>query len=202
MPTQESLLTRQLSGLIETSLLPLVQQQAADADVPRVADPVDTQRPPAGDLNDESVDDDSYSDNDTSSVIIKDDSLTPCDSSIALSSPIFATQVDLLQTHEDAKGPGELENSIDSSTEQETNCPSHAGQQSLIGATMLLATFSTTSSNVMYPSCYGTLGSLFGPLVGFLLQSLMCALAYHTLGLAVALKCKTLGELGQKLAGR
>ena len=80
--------------------------------------------------------------------------------------------------------------------------PAHAGLQSLLGATMLLATFSTTSSNVMYPSCYGTLGSLLGPLVAVVLQSLMCALAYHTLGVAVALECKTLGELGQKLAGR
>ena len=48
-----------------------------------------------------------------------------------------------------------------------------SGGTSLLGATALLATFSTTSSNVMYPWTYGRLGVVLGPLAGIVLQTLM-----------------------------
>ena len=75
------------------------------------------------------------------------------------------------------------------------------GTTSVMGATAILATFSTTSSNVMYPRAYGVLGSLFGPLFGVVLQGFMCLLAVLTVRIAVRLQCRTFGELGYALGG-
>ena len=41
------------------------------------------------------------------------------------------------------------------------------------GATAILGTFSTTSSNVMYPWTYGRLGVVLGPLLGVTFQAFM-----------------------------
>ena len=73
---------------------------------------------------------------------------------------------------------------------------------SLFAATCLLATFSTTSSNVMYPFTYGQLGTVGGPLFGVMLQGAMCALAILTCRIAHRLRCQTFGELGRALGGR
>ena len=72
---------------------------------------------------------------------------------------------------------------------------------SLLGATAILATFSTTSSNVQYPFVYGQLGLVLGPLAELALQGLMCALAMLTVRIAVRLECRTFSELGATLAG-
>ena len=73
---------------------------------------------------------------------------------------------------------------------------------SLLGATMILATFSTTSSNIMYPACYGTLGVVLGPLLGLAVQGLMCALSLYAIEIAIVAKARTLGDLGRALGGR
>jgi len=54
------------------------------------------------------------------------------------------------------------------------------GGTSVLGAAMILSTFSTTSSNVMYPFCYGTLGYVLGPVMGLVVQGLMCMLSLRS----------------------
>lgn len=76
------------------------------------------------------------------------------------------------------------------------------GRTTVLGATAILATFSTTSSNVMYPWTYGRLGAVLGPLLGLSLQTLMCAIALLVARLAVELRCSTFGELGEAIGGR
>lgn len=75
------------------------------------------------------------------------------------------------------------------------------GHTSVLGATAILATFSTTSSNVMFPRAYGVFGSLGGPLLGLALQGLMCVLTVLAVRIAVRFNCHTLGDLGRVLGG-
>ena len=79
--------------------------------------------------------------------------------------------------------------------------PPPTGHTSMLGAAAILATFSTTSSNVMYPRAYGVLGSVLGPILGLAIQGFMCALAALTLRIAVKLDCRTFSELGRALGG-
>ena len=80
----------------------------------------------------------------------------------------------------------------------------HAAKRgtSVLGAAMIMASFSTASSNIMYPFIYGTLGVVVGPLLGVLVQGLVCALSIHALEVAVAAECSTLGQLGHVLGGQ
>jgi len=75
------------------------------------------------------------------------------------------------------------------------------GGMSLLSATAVLATFSTTSSNVMYPWTYAQLGIGLGPLLGLALQGMMLGLSILVSTLAVELRCATFGELGESLGG-
>ena len=65
-----------------------------------------------------------------------------------------------------------------------------------VGAAMILSTYSTTSSNIMFPHVYGTLGVVLGPLLGVVLQGFMCLLAIEVMKISVAAKCKNFGESG------
>lgn len=78
--------------------------------------------------------------------------------------------------------------------------PRRAGT-SVLGAAMILSTFSTTSSNVMYPFCYGTLGYVLGPVMGLVVQGLMCMLSLRFMDVALAAKCQSVSDLGHVLGG-
>lgn len=78
---------------------------------------------------------------------------------------------------------------------------SYGGHVGLIGATAILSTFSTTSSNVMYPQTYGVLGTMLGPLLGITIQGFMCVVAMLVVRIAVRLQCRTLSDLGYVLGG-
>lgn len=73
---------------------------------------------------------------------------------------------------------------------------------SVLTATAVLGTFSTTSSNVLYPWTYGKLGIGLGPLLGFGLQGVMLLIALLVSRIAVELRCSTFGELGEAIGGR
>ena len=72
---------------------------------------------------------------------------------------------------------------------------------SLFATTAILCTWSTTSSNVMYPFCYATLGLVLGPLLMMLTQAVMCGTAVVVVEAAQASGATTLGELGFALGG-
>lgn len=72
---------------------------------------------------------------------------------------------------------------------------------SLFATTAILCTWSTTSSNVMYPYCYATLGLVLGPLLMMLTQAIMCGTAVVVVEAAHAAGATTLGELGFALGG-
>jgi hypothetical protein len=76
-----------------------------------------------------------------------------------------------------------------------------SNKASMIGATMILATFSTTSSNIMYPFVYATLGLALGPICGFLLQGFMCLVSVRVMDVAIRANAKNFGELGLALGG-
>ena len=75
------------------------------------------------------------------------------------------------------------------------------GRVSWIGASLILATFSTTSSNVMYPSCYGTLGYVLGPLLMVVVQGLGLLTSLRAIDAALEHNCATFGDLGEALGG-
>ncbi len=79
--------------------------------------------------------------------------------------------------------------------------PTKVRHTSALGAAMILSTFSTTSSNIMYPSTYARLGLVFGPVLGVTLQFLMCVLALRVMRVAVACRCETFSDLGYALGG-
>lgn len=72
---------------------------------------------------------------------------------------------------------------------------------SLFATTAILCTWSTTSSNVMYPFCFATLGLVLGPLLMLLTQAIMCGTAVVVVEAAQASGATTLGELGFALGG-
>ena len=72
---------------------------------------------------------------------------------------------------------------------------------STLGATAVLASWSTASSNVMYPWAYGVLGVGFGPVVGLLVQGTATWVTIRVVRRARAEGCATFGELGARLSG-
>ena len=68
---------------------------------------------------------------------------------------------------------------------------------STLGATAVLASWSTASSNVMYPWAYGVLGVGFGPVVGLLVQGTATWVTIRVVRRARAEGCATFGELAR-----
>jgi len=89
-------------------------------------------------------------------------------------------------------------------TDPDPACPESVSKQittSKISAAMLLMTWSTSSSNVMYPWTFGVLGVIFGPLSMFFAFAVNYICTIWTIEAALRTGSKTLGELGQNLFG-
>jgi len=72
----------------------------------------------------------------------------------------------------------------------------------MVSAAMLLMTWSTSSSNVMYPWTFGILGLMTGPI--FMLMAFACnyMATQYVIAYTLETKAKTLGELGRHLGGK
>jgi len=101
-----------------------------------------------------------------------------------------------------------MDQAPDSSPTNATDVPKPCGDDhgqiktSKISAAMLLMTWSTSSSNVMYPWTYGVLGVVFGPMAMLFTFSISYFCTLWTIKAARATNSKTLGELGEKLYGK
>ena len=72
---------------------------------------------------------------------------------------------------------------------------------SLLSAFMILTTWSTSSSNVLYPYCFGVLGAVTGPLFMFLAFFVSWKITRFTVQAALATRATTFGDLGYALGG-
>ena len=66
---------------------------------------------------------------------------------------------------------------------------------------MILTTWSTSSSNVLYPYCFGVLGAFFGPLLMLLAFFVSWKITKWTVQAAIATRSETFGDLGSALLG-
>lgn len=88
-----------------------------------------------------------------------------------------------------------LDNSKDAKDTQDSGI-------SAISAAVLLMTWSTSSSNVMYPWTFGVLGAYGGPLLMLVAFSINWYCTRWTIKVARATDARTLGDVGEFLAGR
>ena len=66
---------------------------------------------------------------------------------------------------------------------------------------MILTTWSTSSSNILYPYCFGVLGAFFGPLLMLLAFFVSWKITKWTVQAAIATRSETFGDLGSALLG-
>ena len=76
-----------------------------------------------------------------------------------------------------------------------------AGGISTLSAFMMLTTWSTSSSNVLYPFCFGVLGTVGGPLMMLATFFISWKVTRWTVEAALLTESETFGELGFALCG-
>lgn len=78
----------------------------------------------------------------------------------------------------------------------------HAHHISLFAAWMMLTTWSTSSSNVLYPTVFGRLGVVGGPVMMVCAFSISWKTTRWTIAAALETQSQTFGDLGHALGGR
>ena len=118
----------------------------------------------------------------------------------------FGTETTEVELEEDGLDRVHNENSnvVDESlkTESQNQGESQKKYASLLSVFMILTTWSTSSSNVLYPFTFGVLGVVGGPILMLLAFAIAYTATIWTVRSARAVGAKTFGELGFALAGK